>query len=733
MAAAIAYRDATLNPPNATSTAWSLPPITLPTGGDWRFSALANDRVQQDPSAATATYRVYPNDGPPALSDTLGQPDSGASFSEGKIIVTGRAEDAPDANASIAAVEVGIVNSAGQYMSSGGTFTSTSPSFRTAFLNSPGSAGSNYSYTTPVIPPGTYSVHVRARDLRDQLSDEDPVTAGDQPRIATDVTVTSPSNLPPVAGFTYSCDQNVCVFDGRSSTDENPTTLTYSWTYGTQGTGSGPLPTKVFTAPSPAGQPFQVTLTVRDEWTLTNTSAPQSVTIVEPASNVAPVPTFTQSCTGLSCSVSSQGTADPNVWGPANTPDTIAYSWNWGDGTALSTGASPSHTYAAAGAYTITLTTTDGWGKAASTTRNVTLTEPASNQPPSVAFTASCPTYTTCQFNSAPGTVDPDGDVIRYSWNFGDGGTSTSAAPSRTYAAPGTYTVVLTATDVWGKFATATQAVTMTEPAGNSGPTANIASATCTALSCAMSSTGTSDPEGHTIKGYSWNWGDGTALSTGASPTHVYATPGTYTITLTVTDSWNRAGAPVTREVTMTEPAGNQGPTAVIPAPTCTSTNTTCAFTSTGTADPEGHTPLRYSWNWGDGTPVSTTASGSHVFPVAGTYTVTLTVSDAWGRAGNPVTREVTTSPEPAGNEGPTVTFPQPVCTGLSCSVSSTGTTDPHGIRSYSWNWGDGTALSTGASPSAHVYAAAGTYTITLVVTDNWGRTTTVTRGVTVT
>ena len=72
MAAAIAYRDATLNPPNATSTAWSLPPITLPTGGDWRFSALANDRVQQDPSAATATYRVYPNDGPPALSDTLG-------------------------------------------------------------------------------------------------------------------------------------------------------------------------------------------------------------------------------------------------------------------------------------------------------------------------------------------------------------------------------------------------------------------------------------------------------------------------------------------------------------------------------------------------------------------------------------------------------------------------------------------------------------------------------------
>lgn len=739
--AAVAWRNATLDPAAGAGTLsanWSLPAITLPSGGNWRFTAVAWDtRGQQDASVATGNYAVYPNDGPPSLSDTLGQPQSGASFTDGRIVVTGRAEDFPDANASIAAVEVGIVNAAGQYMGSNGTFTSTTASFRTAFLNSPGSAGSNYSYTTPVIPPGTYSVHVRARDLRNQLSDSDPVTAGDQPRIATGVTVTSPANNPPVASFTYSCNQNVCTFDGRGSTDENPTSLTYSWNFGTSTgsttNGSGPLPSRTFTTPSPAGVPFQVTLTVTDEWTIANTSAPQSVTIVEPPTNSAPVPTFTQSCTGLTCSVSSQGTTDPNVWGPANTPDAITYSWNWGDNTALSTGASPAaHAYAAAGTYTITLTTTDGWGKTASTTRTVTLTEPANNQPPTVSFTATCPTYTTCQFNSVPGTTDPDGDAVRLSWSFGDGGTATTSAPSRTYAAPGTYTVVLTATDVWGKSASATQTVTMTEPAGNSGPTAVIASATCTTLSCVMSSTGTSDPEGHSIKGYSWNWGDGTALSTGASPTHVYATPGTYTVTLTVTDSWNRSGAPATYTVTLTEPAGNQAPTAVMPAPTCTATNTTCAFTSTGTADPDGHTPLRYLWNWGDGTPNSTTASGSHVFPVAGTYTVTLTVTDAWGRPGTPVTREVATSAEPAENTGPTVTFPQPICTGLSCSVSSTGTTDPHGIRGYSWAWGDGTALSTGAAPAAHPYAAAGSYTISLAVTDNWGRTTTVDRSVTV-
>ncbi len=80
--------------------------------------------------------------------------------------------------------------------------------------------------------------------------------------------------------------------------------------------------------------------------------------------------------------MSSAGTADPN------TGDVIAYSWNWGDGTPVSTGASPAaHVYAAAGNYTITLTTTDGWGKTASTTRNVSLSEPAGNTAPSVSFT----------------------------------------------------------------------------------------------------------------------------------------------------------------------------------------------------------------------------------------------------------------------------------------------------------------------------------------------------------
>ena len=85
MAAPIALREATLGTPNGPTTTWSLPPITLPGGGDWRFSATAYDtRGQFDASPATGTYRIFPGDGPPALSETLGQPQNGRHLRRGQ-------------------------------------------------------------------------------------------------------------------------------------------------------------------------------------------------------------------------------------------------------------------------------------------------------------------------------------------------------------------------------------------------------------------------------------------------------------------------------------------------------------------------------------------------------------------------------------------------------------------------------------------------------------------------
>jgi PKD repeat protein len=181
------------------------------------------------------------------------------------------------------------------------------------------------------------------------------------------------------------------------------------------------------------------------------------------------------------------------------------------------------------------------------------MTEPTGNTAPHVEFTTSCLLGTTCQMNSA-GTSDAQGDALKYSWTWGDGtANSTTANPTHTYAAPGSYPVTLTVTDVWGRSAFVTQTVALTEPAGNSAPTVVFAQPTCTGLSCTVSAAGSTDNDGG-IRSYTWSWGDGTAstVTTTSSSSHGYTAAGSYTITLTVTDNWGRTSPPVTQQVTVT-------------------------------------------------------------------------------------------------------------------------------------------------------------------------------------
>ena len=291
------------------------------------------------------------------LTDNLFAPVEGATFPDGKIFISGRAED----DQAMQRVEVAVVNGAGQYMSSTGGFTSTTPSWRAAFLNSPGTPGSNFSYTTPVIPAGTYRVLARAVDQHDQVTPT--------PTERT-VTVTVPDgNQPPVPSFTVTCNQNVCTYDARGSTDENPTALTYAWNFG-NGSGSGAVVTRTYTA----ANTYTVTLTARDEWGLTATST-QTVTITEPTGNRPPNAVLNPpACTDLSCNFSAVGSSDPD------TGDSISYRWTWGDGLPDTTTSATTHAFPAAGTYTVTLTVTDGWGKATAVTRDVTVTAPPSPQ-----------------------------------------------------------------------------------------------------------------------------------------------------------------------------------------------------------------------------------------------------------------------------------------------------------------------------------------------------------------
>src|SRR5256885_527715 len=140
----------------------------------------------------------------------------------------------------------------------------------------------------------------------------------------------------------------------------------------------------------------------------------------------------------------------------------------------------------------------------------------------------------------------------------------------------------------------------------------------------------------------------------------------------------------------------------------------TCSFTSTS-SDPDGSI-ASYSWNFGDGSPVSTLQNPSHTYGAGGSYTVTLRVTDNQGAQSALASQTFTVTPP---NQPPVSSFTKS-CNGLTCSFTSTSS-DPDGsIASYSWNFGDGTPASTLQNPS-HTYAAGGSYTVTLQVTDNQG------------
>jgi PKD repeat protein len=121
----------------------------------------------------------------------------------------------------------------------------------------------------------------------------------------------------------------------------------------------------------------------------------------------------------------------------------------------------------------VTLTVTDNLGLTAMTTRSVTVVA-ATNQAPSASFTATPASVApgAVVALNASGSVDPDGTIANYSWNFGDGSavvSSATASTSKSYAAAGSYTVTLTVTDNLGLTAMTTRSVTVAGAGGGGG------------------------------------------------------------------------------------------------------------------------------------------------------------------------------------------------------------------------------------------------------------------------
>ena len=146
--------------------------------------------------------------------------------------------------------------------------------------------------------------------------------------------------------------------------------------------------------------------------------------------------------------------------------------------------------------------------------------------------------------------VDPYGS-LSYSWSFGDGGTGVGSAPSHTYTALGTYTVMMTAADALTGALKISHTVAV-----NDVPTASFtasSNAAVTGAAVSFDGSGSSDPDG-SIASYAWSFGDSSSAS-GATPSHAYGAPGIYTVTLTVTDSAGET-AGTSQQVTVTAASG---------------------------------------------------------------------------------------------------------------------------------------------------------------------------------
>ncbi|WP_104091171.1 PKD domain-containing protein [Arthrobacter sp. GMC3] len=275
------------------------------------------------------------------------------------------------------------------------------------------------------------------------------------------------------------------------------------------------------------------------------------------------------------------------------------------------------------------------------------------------------------------------------------------------------YNTVLTSAQVAAHYALGT---------GQGVPTASF-TATPSGLSVAFDATASSVPSGQTIASYKWDFGDGSPTGTGVTPNHTYSTAGNYTVVLTVTSS-SGVAATASRIVTAVVP--NQAPVASFVAGVA---GLTVSVDGSGSTDADGSV-ASYAWQFGDGS-TGTGKTASHVYAAAGSYTVTLVVTDDQGLASAAVTKSVTVTAPPV-NQAPVASFVAGVA-GLTVSVDGSGSTDADGsVASYAWQFGDG---STGTGKTAsHVYTAAGSYTVTLVVTDNQGlASAAVTKSVTVT
>jgi PKD repeat protein len=472
------------------------------------------------------------------------------------------------------------------------------------------------------------------------------------------------------------------------------TPRTYQWSFGDGGTSNLANPTHTYAA---AGV-YTVTLTITNSYGSDSETKNEYIRV-----GSGPVADFTalpkEGPLPLAVAFTDMSSGNPATW-----------SWTFGDG-ATSTEKNPSHTYTKAGLYGVTLTVTNAFGSSTKTKASFI----TAGTPPTADFTGlpkTGPVPLAVKFADAS-----TGRPTSWAWDFGDGATSSLQSPSHIYTKAGAYTVTLTVKNAYGSdsetktgFVNAGAALaaefTVDQRVGTAPHTGKF-----TDLS-------TGGPTS-----WYWNFGDGTT-STEQNPTHVYKVEGTYDVSLTVANSFGTDTEKKTGSSDDTCIAGATGYIIVGRAPVADfvanpvsgASPLAVAFTDKSS----GVTPLAYQWTFGDGG-TSTAASPSHTYAKDGVYSVTLTVSNAFGSDSETKDQlnKVGAGPladfagVPQSGQLPLAVAFQDMCTGAPTA--------------WRWDFGDG-VTSSERNPS-HTYTRAGTYGITLTCSNAFGHSTKIKAG----
>lgn len=391
---------------------------------------------------------------------------------------------------------------------------------------------SMYKKTPPDVPfnysePGTYDVTLKVTD-RAAHEDEKTQTIVVRPGLTTT--------------FALSQQDTTVSVDAAGTSSPYGAIASYTWVWG-DGTpnSTGVRATHTYRIP---GQ-FPLKLVVADEHGNPGKSH-QTVLFVDPGPAV-----------GFLVEPGQPAVGKPVTFTDASTPSrwSALASWTWKvDGVDAGSGPALTRTFDETGTYNVTLNVTDARGKYNVTTRAIRVLSPPT---PLFALDQDDRSVTV---DAAP-SLDRDGEIVSYAWDWGDGQTGEGVGATHEYVATGTYVVTLTVTDDDGATATANRTV---DVVGRPVAVAFSAEPGVVEVGHAIAFVdGSVDPEG-AIQAWRWEFGDGTT-GEGAQATHAYGQPGRFVVNLTVTDSQGGL-ARATRTVTVEAPPPPP-PTPVTPTP----------------------------------------------------------------------------------------------------------------------------------------------------------------------